>query len=52
MTLCPEVVLAREAGLCYAAVAMVTDYDTWKEDSEVSAGIILEFRILMLINSD
>ena len=36
MTLCPETVLAKEAGLCYAAVAMVTDYDTWKEDSEVS----------------
>lgn len=35
MTLCPEVTLAKEAGLCYAAIAMVTDYDTWKEDAEV-----------------
>lgn len=31
MTLCPEVALAREAELCYANVAMVTDYDCWKD---------------------
>jgi len=31
MTLCPEVVLAREAELCYANIATVTDYDTFKE---------------------
>lgn len=29
MSTVPEVVLAREAGLCYAAVAMSTDYDCW-----------------------
>ncbi|KAL1117777.1 hypothetical protein AAG570_004092 [Ranatra chinensis] len=29
MTLVPEVVLAKEAGMCYAAVAMATDYDCW-----------------------
>lgn len=29
MTLVPEVVLAKEAGLCYACVAMATDYDCW-----------------------
>lgn len=23
--------MAREAGLCYAAVAMATDYDCWRE---------------------
>ena len=39
MTLCPEVFLAKEAGLCYAAIAMVTDYDTWKEDAEVSLAL-------------
>jgi len=31
MTLVPEVILAREAGICYAAIAMVTDYDVWAE---------------------
>lgn len=33
MSTVPEVVLAREAGLCYAAVAMSTDYDCWREHS-------------------
>ena len=31
MTLVPECVLAREAEVCYASIAMVTDYDVWKE---------------------
>ena len=31
MTLVPECVLAREAELCYASIAMVTDYDVWKD---------------------
>ncbi len=31
MTLVPECVLAREKEMCYASVAMVTDYDCWKE---------------------
>ncbi|XP_018915663.2 S-methyl-5'-thioadenosine phosphorylase [Bemisia tabaci] len=34
MTLVPEVVLAKEAGLCYAAVAMATDYDSWRDKGE------------------
>jgi len=34
MTTCPEVVLAGELGLCYASVAMVTDYDCWRGDGE------------------
>ncbi|KAK4308888.1 hypothetical protein Pmani_019441 [Petrolisthes manimaculis] len=34
MTTVPEVVLARELGLCYAALAMATDYDCWKEGEE------------------
>ena len=37
MTLVPECVLAREAELCYASIATVTDYDVWKEHT-VSAG--------------
>ncbi|MES2144501.1 MAG: S-methyl-5'-thioadenosine phosphorylase [Pseudomonadota bacterium] len=32
MTGMPEVKLAREAELCYASVAMVTDYDCWHPD--------------------
>ena len=39
MTNMPEAKLAREAELCYATVAMVTDYDCWHphhEDVEVS----------------
>lgn len=34
MTLVPEVVLAKEAGLCYAAIAMATDYDCWRDCGE------------------
>src|SRR5690606_27173047 len=32
MTNMPEAKLAREAELCYATIAMVTDYDSWHED--------------------
>jgi 5'-methylthioadenosine phosphorylase len=32
MTGMPEARLAREAELCYAAVAMITDYDSWHPD--------------------
>lgn len=32
MTNVPEAYLAKEAGLAYATVAMVTDYDCWKEE--------------------
>jgi 5'-methylthioadenosine phosphorylase len=31
MTLVPEIVLARELGLCYATLAVVTDLDVWGE---------------------
>ncbi len=31
MTLCPEAALAREAEMCYASIALVTDYDVWKD---------------------
>jgi 5'-methylthioadenosine phosphorylase len=40
MTLVPECVLAREAEICYASTAMVTDYDCWK-DHPVSTEEIL-----------
>ncbi len=32
MTALPEAKLAREAEMCYATVAMVTDYDVWREE--------------------
>ena len=34
MTVCPEVFLAREAGICYATIAHVTDFDVWHESRE------------------
>jgi 5'-methylthioadenosine phosphorylase len=35
MTGLPEAKLAREAEICYATCAVVTDYDCWKETVEV-----------------
>jgi 5'-methylthioadenosine phosphorylase len=34
MSIAPEAALANEAGIPYAAVAMSTDFDSWKEDEE------------------
>ncbi len=34
MSTVPEVVLAREAGICYSVIAMSTDYDCWRESEE------------------
>jgi len=34
MTNMPEAKLAREAEMCYATIAMVTDYDCWHEDHD------------------
>lgn len=34
MSIAPEAALANEAGIPYAAIAMSTDYDCWKEDEE------------------
>lgn len=34
MTNMPEAKLAREAELCYATVAMVTDFDSWHDDHD------------------
>ncbi|MGB0910682.1 MAG: S-methyl-5'-thioadenosine phosphorylase, partial [Nitrospirales bacterium] len=42
MTNIPEAKLAREAELCYATLALVTDFDCWHETEEaVSVGAIL-----------
>ena len=43
MTASPEAQLAREAGICYASMAHVTDYDVWHESEEpVSVEMLLE----------
>lgn len=42
MTNMPEAKLAREAEICYASVAMVTDYDSWHPDhGEVDINAII-----------
>jgi 5'-methylthioadenosine phosphorylase len=43
MTNMPEAKLAREAEICYATIAMVTDYDCWHaEHSEVDVAAIIK----------
>lgn len=34
MSTVPEVILARELGICYQSIAMSTDYDCWKVEEE------------------
>jgi 5'-methylthioadenosine phosphorylase len=42
MTVLPEAKLAREAEICYASIACITDYDSWHEANEaVSVDTIL-----------
>ena len=43
MTNLPEAKLAREAEICYATLALVTDYDCWHEEEEnVSVAAVVE----------
>jgi len=43
MTAVPEAQLAREAEICYAAMAHVTDYDVWHEAEEpVTVAMVIE----------
>jgi 5'-methylthioadenosine phosphorylase len=43
MTASPEAKLAREAEMCYATVAMVTDYDCWAPNEEgVSVDMVIQ----------
>lgn len=43
MTAMPEARFAREAELCYACLAMVTDYDVWHDSEEhVNVQVVLE----------
>lgn len=42
MTAIPEAKLAREAGMCYASIACVTDYDVWHDaHDDVSADMVV-----------
>jgi 5'-methylthioadenosine phosphorylase len=45
MTLVPECVLAREAELCYATIATVTDYDVWKDHPVCVDDIVKTMRV-------
>jgi len=43
MTALPEAKLAREAEICYAIIACVTDYDSWMDRNQsVTVGVILD----------
>ncbi len=48
MTNMPEAKLAREAEMCFATVAMVTDYDCWRED----AGHVNVSEVLQVLNNN
>jgi 5'-methylthioadenosine phosphorylase len=41
MTAMPEARLAREAEMCYATIALPTDYDVWHEDESVDVASVL-----------
>ncbi len=50
MTNMPEAKLAREAELCYATVAMVTDYDCWHDShGHVTVDMVIQ---VLLANAD
>jgi len=45
MTALPEARLAREAEICYAIIAGVTDYDSWQERSQpITVDVILDIQ--------
>lgn len=47
MSTVPEVTLARELGICYATVAMATDYDAWRKDEAA-----VTWRMVMQVMKD
>ena len=52
MTALPEAKLAREAEICYATVACVTDYDCWHETEEdVTIDIVIQNLLKNVANS-
>ena len=42
MTTSPEAYLAREAEMCYAVMAHVTDYDVWHESGDVTVEMVVQ----------
>lgn len=42
MTALPESKLAREAEMCYASIALATDYDVWHEEDYVNVSSVLD----------
>jgi 5'-methylthioadenosine phosphorylase len=43
MTALPEAKLAREAEICFVLIAMVTDYDCWREaEEDVTLDMVLQ----------
>jgi len=42
MTNLQEAKLAREAEMCFATIALVTDYDCWHEDESVSVDVVVQ----------
>jgi 5'-methylthioadenosine phosphorylase len=50
MTNMPEAKLAREAEICYASVAMVTDFDCWHPDHD--AVTVQEIIKVLVANAD
>ena len=51
MTAIGEAKLAREAELCYATAAMVTDYDCWKDEDHVDASKVVAHLTANVANS-
>ena len=46
MTTIPEVTLAKEAGLCYASIALPTDYDSWRGEPVSTHRYIIPLSVL------
>ncbi|KHJ76281.1 phosphorylase family 2 [Oesophagostomum dentatum] len=42
MTMIPECCLAKELGIPYATTALVTDYDCWKDNEQVSMELVMK----------
>lgn len=49
MTTLPEAKLAREAEMCYAVIALATDYDVW-HDEEVTVDLVIQ-RLLQNVSN-
>lgn len=52
MTALPEAKLAREAELCYATIACVTDYDCWREaEASVTVAMVIQNLVKNVANA-